>query len=164
MPTAKKKPVQSGVLVKASKVNVFQVAILVSLFVIAGVVYKVYSHGSSYPATVKIGVTGLPTGTNVTFKADRTFGSCGTSFAVATNSSRTCTSTANMGANITYPTHVTVGGRVYSAYNECAGGYSLSIAAGGGCGGGDPANGSFSISDAPDSNAKSMDISYRIGY
>ena len=161
MPTAKKKSVQSGVLVKASKVNVFQVAILVSLFVIAGVVYKVYSHGSSYPATVKVGVLGLPTGANVTFKADRTFGTCGASFIAGTNAPKTCTSTTNIGANITYPTHLTIGGRLYTAYNECRYYFSLTQSAGAGCGAGDPANGSFAISDSPDSTGTGMDISYR---
>jgi peptidoglycan hydrolase-like protein with peptidoglycan-binding domain len=45
MANAKKSAPKSGALVKKSKINVFQIAILVSLFVVAGVIYKVYSHG-----------------------------------------------------------------------------------------------------------------------
>ena len=43
----KKEAPKSGMLVKASRVNLFQVIILVLLFVVAGVVYKVYSHGAT---------------------------------------------------------------------------------------------------------------------
>lgn len=47
MAVAKKKANNSsGLLVKTGKINVFQVSILVLLFVLAGVVYKVYSSAS----------------------------------------------------------------------------------------------------------------------
>lgn len=53
MPSTKKKmTTKPGVLIQASKVNVFQVSIFVLLCVVAGVVYKVYSHGASF-STVK---------------------------------------------------------------------------------------------------------------
>lgn len=68
MPTAKKKAPTAktaatskpnSVLVKTSKINVFQVAILVLLFVTAGVVYKVYSNaGGCYGVTFKYGSQG----------------------------------------------------------------------------------------------------------
>ena len=48
MPQSKKKTqVSNSLLVKSSKINVFQVTILVLLLAVIGVVYKVYSHGSA---------------------------------------------------------------------------------------------------------------------
>lgn len=54
MPTASKKATSksavtanNSMLVKTSKINVFQVTILVLLLAVIGVVYKVYSHGSA---------------------------------------------------------------------------------------------------------------------
>lgn len=123
MATAAKKPVQSGSILNRSKgISKLQIAILILLFVVAGVVYKVYSHasGSGNPylsscptphATIKAGTSNAgctkylqyalnqPAGGSHGLVVDGKFGGGTTSAAKSFQSSKGLTADGIVGAN-----------------------------------------------------------------
>lgn len=108
MPTAKKKIVPNGTLIKPKKVNYFQLAILIGVLIIAGVVIKVVSHAGSCK--------------------DGTFGQ-GTSGRCVTDIQILMNAMYNNGGSVFYPYFGQYGGRVLTVDGQYGANTKADVAA-----------------------------------